>query len=112
MTQLLIGSLLLSSIHALIPNHWIPLVAIGRAQGWSRSETLVITGISGLAHVISTILIGVIVGLLGHRLSISHSTNCWFKVRAVSEDGGPSWVVWARCEEWQANRLNGGPFVP
>lgn len=73
MTQILIGSLLLSSIHALIPNHWIPLVALGRAEGWSRSETLVITGIAGLAHVISTILIGVIVGLLGHGLSIRHS---------------------------------------
>jgi nickel/cobalt exporter len=74
LTQILIGSLLLSAIHALIPNHWIPLVAIGRAEGWSRSEILVITGISGLAHVISTILIGVVVGLLGHGLSIRHAS--------------------------------------
>jgi hypothetical protein len=74
LTQILIGSLLLSSVHAVIPNHWIPLVALGRAEGWSRSETLVITGIAGLAHVISTILIGVVVGLLGHGLSIRHSS--------------------------------------
>ncbi len=73
MTQVLLGSLLLSATHAFIPNHWIPLVAIGRAEGWSRSETLAITGITGLAHVISTILIGVLVGLLGHGLSTRHS---------------------------------------
>ena len=73
MTQILLGSLLLSAIHAFIPNHWIPLVAIGRSEGWSRSETLAFTGITGLAHVTSTILIGVVVGLLGHELSTRYS---------------------------------------
>ena len=73
MTQILLGSLLLSAIHALIPNHWIPLVAIGRAEGWSRSETLTFTGITGLAHVTSTILIGVVAGLLGHELSTRYA---------------------------------------
>jgi nickel/cobalt exporter len=72
-TQILLGSLLLSATHASIPNHWIPLVSIGRAEGWSRSETLAITGISGLAHVISTIAIGLLAGLLGHGLSSRHS---------------------------------------
>jgi hypothetical protein len=73
LTQILLGSLLLSAIHALIPNHWIPLVAVGRAQGWSRSETLAFTGITGLAHVTSTILIGVVAGLLGYELSTRYS---------------------------------------
>jgi hypothetical protein len=68
-TQILLGSLLLSAIHAFIPNHWIPLVAIARAEGWSRSEALAITAISGLAHVTSTILIGVAAGLLGQELA-------------------------------------------
>jgi len=74
LTQILLGSLLLSAIHALIPNHWIPLVAIGRAERWSRSETLAITGIAGLAHVTSTILIGVVVGLLGYQLSTRYAS--------------------------------------
>ncbi len=74
MTQILLGSLLLSAIHALIPNHWIPLVAIGRAEGWSRSETLAITGITGLAHVTSTILIGIVAGLLGYELSTRYAS--------------------------------------
>jgi hypothetical protein len=73
LTQVLLGSLLLSVIHALIPNHWLPLVAIGRAEGWSRPETLAITGITGLAHVTSTILIGVVAGLLGHELSTRYA---------------------------------------
>ena len=70
--QILIGSLVLSIIHASIPNHWLPLVAIGRAENWSRNETLWVTAITGSAHTISTILVGIIVGLVGYKLSSTH----------------------------------------
>lgn len=69
MIQILIGSFVLSIVHASIPNHWIPLVAIGKAENWSRREVLWITAIVGGAHTISTILIGIIIGLLGYKLS-------------------------------------------
>lgn len=72
MTQILFGSLVLSLIHASIPNHWIPLVAISRTENWSRTETLWITVITGGAHTISTILVGIIIGLAGYKLSSSH----------------------------------------
>ena len=74
MTKVLLGSLLLSAIHALIPNHWLPLVAIGRAEGWRRAETLSVTAITGLAHVTSTILIGILAGLLGYQLSTRYAS--------------------------------------
>lgn len=69
MTQVLIGALLLSVLHAVIPNHWIPLIAVGRTEKWSRAETLWATAITGVAHTLSTILIGILVGLFGYRLS-------------------------------------------
>lgn len=72
MTQLLFGSLLLSAIHAAIPNHWLPLVAVGKAEGWERSETLLVTALTALAHASSTIMAGVAIGGLGYRLS-AHS---------------------------------------
>ena len=72
MIQILIGSLVLSVIHASIPNHWIPLVAIGKTENWSRTETLWVTAVTGSAHTISTILVGIIVGLVGYKLSSSH----------------------------------------
>jgi cadmium resistance protein CadD (predicted permease) len=72
LVQILIGSFVLSIIHASIPNHWIPLVAIGKTENWSRRETLWITAISGSAHTISTILVGIIVGFAGYRLSSSY----------------------------------------
>lgn len=70
--QILLGSILLSLVHASIPNHWLPLVAIGKTEKWSRRETLGVTAITGTAHTLSTIIIGIIVGLLGYQLSSSY----------------------------------------
>ena len=69
MIQLAIGSFLLSLIHALIPNHWIPMVLIGKAEKWSNQKLLFVTALAGLAHSGSTILLGVLIGMLGLELA-------------------------------------------
>lgn len=70
--QIFLSSVLLSLVHAAIPNHWLPLVAIGRVEKWSERETLAVTAITGMAHTISTIIIGIVVGLIGYKLSESY----------------------------------------
>ncbi|HEX2787608.1 MAG TPA: hypothetical protein VHP32_06850 [Ignavibacteria bacterium] len=69
MFELFIGSLTLSIIHALIPSHWLPFIAIGKTENWRKAETLQVTAISGFAHVLSTVLIGIIIGIIGYEIS-------------------------------------------
>jgi len=69
MYQIFAGSFVLSLIHALIPNHWLPLIAIGKTENWSKERTLWATVITGVAHTLSTIIIGVIIGLVGYKLA-------------------------------------------
>ncbi|WP_077923911.1 hypothetical protein [Spirosoma sp. 209] len=69
MNTLLAGSLTLSLLHALIPSHWLPFVTIGRAERWSLRQTLTVTAIAGLAHTVSTTLLGVLVSLAGWQLA-------------------------------------------
>lgn len=73
MEQILVGSLILSIIHALIPNHWIPLIAISKTERWTNRETLFATFITGFSHTLSTIFIGIIVGFVGIKLSQNYS---------------------------------------
>lgn len=73
-SQILWGSLGLSLIHAAIPSHWIPLVVISQTEQWSKIETIWATVLTGLAHIFSTILIGISVGLLGYRLASSYES--------------------------------------
>ena len=73
MSQIFIGSLILSIIHALIPNHWLPLIAVGKTEKWTHSQTLWATVITGVAHTLSTIIIGIIVGLIGYKLAMKYA---------------------------------------
>jgi nickel/cobalt exporter len=69
MLELLTGALLLSLLHATIPNHWAPVLAVARAEGWPVRRAVGVTAVAGLAHGLSTVLIGVVLGLLGWHLS-------------------------------------------
>jgi nickel/cobalt transporter (NicO) family protein len=73
MWQIFFGSLLLSLIHALIPHHWIPIIAIAKTEKWNTREALSATFITGVSHMISTIIIGIIVGFVGIKLAESYS---------------------------------------
>ena len=73
MWQLFLGSLLLGLIHPLFPNHWIPLIAISKTEKWTNKETIFATLITGFSHTLSTIIIGVIVGFVGIKLSENYS---------------------------------------
>lgn len=67
--SIIVGSLVLSILHALIPNHWLPVLAISRKENWNLAQTTSVTLISGLSHALSTVLIGVAIGLLGVQLA-------------------------------------------
>ena len=69
MQALITGSLLLSVLHALIPSHWLPFVTIGQAEGWSQRQLLLVTAVAGLAHTVSTSLLGLFVSLAGWQLA-------------------------------------------
>ena len=69
MISIITGSIILSLLHALIPNHWLPVIAIGRKQNWTLNEVTRVTFIAAIAHGLSTILLGFFLGYLGAKMS-------------------------------------------
>lgn len=79
MYTLLTGSAALSFFHALIPSHWLPILAVSRHENWTAAKTLRITLIIGLAHVLSTIILGLVIAAAGATLSqFLESFTSWF----------------------------------
>lgn len=63
---LIVTAASLGFLHTLLgPDHYIPFVAVSKARNWNIRKTAWITGICGLAHVGSS----VVIGLAGLRLS-------------------------------------------
>ncbi|OLY95661.1 hypothetical protein [Cnuella takakiae] len=69
MTQILFGTLILAMVHALIPNHWLPLVAVAKAEGWTKNDLVKVSFVSAFAHVLGTVLLGILLGNIGQTLA-------------------------------------------
>ena len=48
------------------------MIAIGKTEKWTQRQTMLATVITGFAHTLSTVIVGVVVGLIGYKLSASY----------------------------------------
>jgi len=56
-------------LHAAIPTHWLPFVAIGKAHGWSSSQTIGAVALAGGGHILLTTALGIGLAWFGWELS-------------------------------------------
>lgn len=54
--------------HAAVPTHWLPFALAGRVQCWSRPKTLAITAMAGGAHIVATMVLGLLIVWAGAAL--------------------------------------------
>ncbi len=65
----LVSTFTAALLHTLIPSHWLCFVAVGKAQKWSIPRTLLIAGAAGTLHVVSTVIIGILLVVVGTRFT-------------------------------------------
>ncbi len=75
MFSVIAGTVLLAFVHALIPNHWLPLVAVARAENWKLREVTTVTFLSALAHVLGTVILGLVLGFIGKELEEKYGST-------------------------------------
>lgn len=77
MFSLVAGTFVLGFIHALIPNHWLPLVAVARAEDWKTKDINSVTFFAATAHVLGTVALGFVLGIIGKELAeqYGHAIN-------------------------------------
>jgi len=98
LSLLLATAVSIGFVHTLIGvDHSLPFVVLGRARGWSMARVLAITVACGLAHVLSSVLIGGIGIAIGTGLDklefiegMRGSIASWLIVGF-----GLSWAAWA-----------------
>lgn len=65
----LTGAVIISLLHGLIPSHWLPIVAIAKKEKWSFQQTFWLTLQAGIAHSLSTVIVGVVIAFIGLKLN-------------------------------------------
>lgn len=100
---LLVGTVAAVGIlHTLVPDHWAPIVVIGRQQGWSRRRTARAAAIAGLGHVLSTLALGVVLWVVGASLAVryGHTVNV---VAAAALLLFGAWIAYGGWRELRAS---------
>lgn len=72
-------------LHTVIPTHWLPFALVGRAQGWSRSKTLLVAAFAAFGHVLTTCILGALLMSMG--LWIEHRfgrVSVWIGVLLIA----------------------------
>ena len=74
LSWLLASALIIGLTHtALGPDHYLPFIVLGRAEGWPLRKTLRWTAICGLGHVLSSVVVGALGIGLGWALGAMES---------------------------------------
>ncbi|WP_438851298.1 hypothetical protein [Brevundimonas nasdae] len=66
--SLLGGGFVAAFLHAALPTHWLPFVLVGRAQRWGAGRTLSAVVAAGLAHIVTTAVVGGLIVAAGLAL--------------------------------------------
>lgn len=52
-------------LHAALPTHWLPFVLVGRGQRWTLTQVLGVVTTAGLAHIVTTAVVGALIVAAG-----------------------------------------------
>jgi hypothetical protein len=63
--------------HAVLPDHWVPLAVVGRAQRYPLAKVARLSGLAAVAHVLVSVALGAVIVVVGLQLrsSVEHAQN-------------------------------------
>jgi ABC-type nickel/cobalt efflux system permease component RcnA len=71
-TLLVIAVIGVGVLHTMVPDHWAPIALLARQRGWSRNETARAAFQAGSGHIVTTLLFGLAVWLVGASAAQSY----------------------------------------
>jgi nickel/cobalt exporter len=92
---LLIAAGTVGFLHSILPDHWVPLAVVARTQRWSIVHTARISLLASVGHVLTSIILGGIIALVGLQFRTAFETQQGHIVGVVLILTGVGFVVWS-----------------
>ncbi len=93
-----------AALHALIPDHWLPFVLMGRSRRWSLGKTLTLASAGGLVHVFLAVGLGLLTYTLGHRGAEALARRVGETLEVLSSLGLCAFGLLYGAYSWQRER--------
>ncbi|MBW7887187.1 MAG: hypothetical protein H3C35_02365 [Bacteroidetes bacterium] len=107
MELFLFSAFTIGALHAVAPDHWVPFVALAKAQQWSRKKTSWLVFLSGIGHLGSSIVITILGIAAGFGLP---HVNDWEAHRGnfaslLLIGFGIAYMIWG-MKQWSRKNIN------
>lgn len=92
---LLIAAAVVGFLHSIMPDHWVPLAVFARTQRWSLIRTARTSLLASIGHVLTSIILGGIIALVGLQFRSTFETQQGHIVGVVLVLTGIGFAIWA-----------------
>lgn len=92
---LVVGAAGVGVVHAVLPDHWVPLAVVARAERWSRPRLVMVTAIAASGHILASILLGGVVALIGLQFQRQIETQQGHVVGGILILTGLGFLLWS-----------------
>ncbi|MGD0395334.1 MAG: hypothetical protein ABSB26_00295 [Nitrososphaerales archaeon] len=104
-TPLLLGALLVGALHMSAPDHWVTLCLLGKVARWTRGRLLLMSLVTGLGHVLLSVVLGFAIVGVGVLFSESLSAQIALGTGVLMLVGGLAYgareLLSKRTEDYQ-----------
>jgi nickel/cobalt transporter (NicO) family protein len=91
---LLVAAGVVGFLHSILPDHWVPLAVVARTQKWSLVHTARVSFLASVGHVLTSIVIGGIIAIVGLQFRKSFETQQGHIIGVILVATGIGFLVW------------------
>ena len=81
-------------LHSILPDHWVPLAVVARAQRWSLLHVARVSALASLGHVVASLVLGGIIALIGLQFQRELETQQGHIIGGILILTGLGFLLW------------------
>jgi hypothetical protein len=91
---LLLAAAVVAVLHAILPDHWVPLAVVARTQRWSLLQVARVSALASAGHVLTSLLLAGIVAEVGFQFAHQIDAEQGHLIGVVLVLTGLGFLVW------------------
>lgn len=81
-------------LHSILPDHWVPLAVVARAERWSIGRVARLSALASVGHVLTSVILGGVIAVVGLQFQRQIDVQQGHLVGSVLIVTGLAFLVW------------------
>ncbi|MFI5274530.1 MAG: hypothetical protein ACHQ4H_15980 [Ktedonobacterales bacterium] len=91
---LIVAAATVAVLHAILPDHWVPLAVVARTQRWRLTRVVRVSALAAAGHVLTSVILAGVIAVVGLQFQHQLDVQQGHLVGAVLVLTGAGFLVW------------------